>query len=184
MGAPVAHSGTDSSGTSSADPTAIGAPAGTASGIPGAHGQAPGTTPGLASGSVPEGYAGSDIPGAGAGTQKTFEEGTAEYAVQQLVLKMQAGNTEGMDKLISEKTKDDVLQPLVEGKADADLINKNKELVAGARLTNQRESGKSKLFYVNNTAGQVLTITARRDGDAYKVVSIRVETPRGAKARQ
>jgi len=134
-------------------------------------------------GSVPEGYAGSDIPGATAPQQK-FEEGTAEYAVQQLVLKMQAGNSEELDNLISEKTKDPVLQPLLEGKADQEQIQKNKELVAGATLASRRDSGSSKLFVVNNSGGQVLTFTARKDGEAYKVVSIRVETPRGLKARQ
>jgi hypothetical protein len=150
----------------------------------GGHGQTPGAA-GLPSGegSLPEGYAGSDIPGATAPQQK-FDEGTAEYAVQQLVIKMQAGNTEDLDKLISEKTKDPILLPLFEGKADAEQIQENKELVAGASLTSRRESGSSKYFVVNNSAGKVLTITARKDGDAYKVVNIRVETPRGLKARQ
>jgi hypothetical protein len=134
-------------------------------------------------GAIPEGYA-SDIPGATAPQQQTFEEGTAEYAVQQLVLKMQSGNTEDVDKLINEKTKDPILQPLLEGKVEEEQIAKNKELVAGANLTARRESGNSKTFIVSNATGQVLTFTARKDGDAYKVVNIRVETPRGLKARQ
>ncbi len=146
---------------------------------PAGHGQ---MTPGV--GSVPEGYAGSDIPGAAAAPQQKFEEGTAEYAVQQLVMKMQTGNTEELDKLISEKTKDPVLQPLLEGKADEEQIQKNKELVAGATLASRRESGSSKLFVVNNAEGKVLTFTARKDGEAFKVVNIRVETPRGLKARE
>ncbi len=101
--------------------------------------------------------------------------------MQQLVLKMQAGNTEDIDKLVSEKTKDPALEPLVAGTADADRIQKNKELVAGASLTSRRDSGSTKLFVVNNSGGQVLTFTARKDGDAFKVVTIRVETPRGLK---
>ncbi|HEX6985141.1 MAG TPA: hypothetical protein VF170_07170, partial [Planctomycetaceae bacterium] len=99
--------------------------------------------------------------------------------VQQLVLKLQAGDTSGLDAVISEKTNDDLLAPLRDGDAGPDVIQKGRELATGAQLLNIRESGGSKLFMVRNAAGQTLTITAKREGGDYRVSALKVDTPRG-----
>ena len=146
-------------------------------GAPGFDGEGypPGFTP---PGALPQG----SVEGVGAtpSQPQEFEAGTAENAVQQFVLKIKAGETEGLDKLISEKTNDKILAPLRDGTADPEVLAKGKTLAVGATLLGMRESGNSKVFTVRNAAGQTLTITARREesGD-YKVASLRIEDPRG-----
>lgn len=151
-----------------------------AGGPEGGHAMAPGYEGGIPGNE----YGG--IPGAeGAGAQpaQEFDEGTAEHAAQQLVLKMQAGDMSGLDEIISERTTDKILAPLRDGTADADQLDSNKELVAGASLVMIRPSGGTKLFVVRTASGKVLTITTRREGEDYKVAGLKIDTPRGLRGR-
>lgn len=164
-----------------ADTSGAPAPPG-AVGPDGGHG-APGGYEGEMPGTV--GYEG--VPGVeGAGQQaptQEFEAGTAEYAAQQLVVKMQAGETTGYGLIISAKTTEPTLSALRDGKADAELTTNNKELVEGAELVTIRETGSSKLFVVKNATGKLITITTRQDGDDHKVTGLKVETPRLRRGR-
>ena len=155
-------------------------PAGEA--IPGEDGLIPG--PGAAPGQM-EGIPGQPTAGGVKAPTKTFEEGSPEYAVQQLVLNMSAGKTEGMSELINTATEDEILAPLREGTASPAQIKEAQELVQGIELTGKREAGSTWLFYARNGANKSLTFSVRRDdksGD-FRVNSLRIEIPRTRRRR-
>ena len=93
------------------------------------------------------------------------------------MLKVQSGDTAGVVPLISEKTKDPVLVPLREGNVDAETLGKAKTLTAGANLVNVRTGPGTKSFIIQNSAGQTLTITAKREAGTYKVSEVKVAAP-------
>ena len=148
-----------------------------------------GADPEMAPGAEP-GFPGAEegmVPGTGADdvTVET-EKGTADYAVQQLVLKMKAGTTEGMDELIGERTNDKILASLRDETATPEQLKEAQALVQGAKLIRSREVGTTKLFHVSTSAGKALTFTVRRDDGRsdYKVNSLKVETPRKLNIRR
>lgn len=156
---------------------------------PGAEMSELGADPEMAPGAEP-GFPGGEegmVPRAGAEevTVET-EKGTADYAVQQLVLKMKAGTTEGMDELIGERTNDKILAPLRDETATPEQLKEAQALVQGAKLIRSREVGTTKLFHVSTSAGKALTFTVRRDDGRsdYKVNSLKVETPRKLNIRR
>ena len=191
--------------------SAPGAPGAMPPGAPGAPGAVPGNIPGVAGpagemipgedGLVPgpatapgqveglpgqmEGVPGQPVAGATKAPAKTFEEGTAEYAVQQLVAKMSAGTTDGMSELINAETKDEILAPLRDGTASPTQIQEAQELVQGIQLSGKREAGSTRLFYARNGAGKSLTFSVRRDDESgdFRVNSLKIEIPRTRRRR-
>lgn len=151
-------------------------------GLPSLPGEIPGeiaAMPDEAGGAELEAAEGGE-PGeeASGGSQaKQFDAGTAEHAVQQLVLKLQSGDTAGLPGLISERSNDRILKSLREGNADAALIEQAKTMSSGAELVSMRDGPGQKTFVVRNGAGQMLTIIAKREGDAYKVFDVKVTAP-------
>lgn len=138
--------------------------------MPGEIGSAPG-----------QGFPGQNLSGtAQQQPKKEFEPGTADYAVQQLVLKMQAGTTAGLSELISEKSGDEILAPLRDGSASDAQIKAAQELATSPKIMGKREAGTTMMYYIRNAGGEVLTFSVRRDDDSkYRVTSLKVEEPRG-----
>lgn len=127
----------------------------TAPGTDGAAGN-PGGEPGSQGG----GYEQAKLP--------SFPDGSAEKAVQQLILKVTAGDTTGLDELISEKA-DGVLKELRDGTISEDKLRELKESWGQVRSVNVRQVGGGKEILLQNAKGTLLPFQCHREHGAYRV---------------
>ena len=107
-----------------------------------------------------------------------LEEGTAEYVIQQVAIKLAAGEQDGLEGFISEKVKGR-LGKFRDGEADQTDVAEAKQELAGVQFINMRDTSGGKTVTLRNGAGQVVTFTAKREEGGYKVSGFKVETPRG-----
>ena len=119
-------------------------------------------------------------PGAAGATGEVqkFDENTAEYVVQQLVLKLQTGEIDGIEELIGEKAREQ-LGELREGTISPEMLEAAKQMMTGVQLVNVREASTGKTIILRNAAGQTLSFTCRREDGNYKVTALKVDKPRG-----
>lgn len=171
-----------------------GGPGGSIAGFPGgAAAVPPGADPAAAAangfpGAVPgAGVPGSGIPGAegagGTGQIPEFPKGSAEYAVQKVVLAIISGKLDGLDEVISEKARGLVAE-LRDGTVDPEKLIELKEQFAQPSLAGQpKNNGTSKTVNLRNPSGDTLSFTVARERgeETYKVNALTIRPGKGSR---
>lgn len=136
-------------------------------------------------GGVPGGVQGAGGPeGAGGGGQvPQFAKGSAEYAVQKVVMAIITGNIEGLDEVISEKSRG-LLAELRDGTVDSGKLEELKEQFAQVSLAAPpKNNGSSKTVNLRNPTGDTLSFTAARERneETYKVKELSIRAGKSSR---
>ncbi len=127
---------------------------------------------------VPNGAGGPGAPegSSAAGQAPQFPKGSAEYAVQKIVLAIISGNLDGLDEVISEKARS-LLAELRDGTIDPGKVDELKEQFAQVQLAGQpKNNGSSKTINLRNATGDFFSFTVAREKneEVYKVNSLSI----------
>lgn len=134
------------------------------------------------------GVPGAGVPGgpegAGAnGQAPQFPKASAEYAVQKVVLAIISGNLEGLDEVISEKSKG-LLAELRDGTVDPQKLDELKEQFTQVQLAGPpKNNGTSKTLNLKNQTGDTLsfTVARERNEETYKVNNLAIRAGKASR---
>jgi hypothetical protein len=118
-----------------------------------------------------------------AGQSPQFPKGSAEYAVQKIVLAVVSGNLDGLDEVISEKSRG-LLAELRDGTADPGKVDELKEQFAQVQLAGQpKNNGSSKTINLRNVTGDFFSFTVARDRneEIYKVSTLTIRAGKNSR---
>ncbi|MED5447675.1 MAG: hypothetical protein VYA62_05565, partial [Planctomycetota bacterium] len=159
-----------------------GAPGGAGGGFPG-QGGAGGGFPGQ--GGAPGG-AGGGFPGQGGAGQKKPQPkpGTPEYAADDFVAKMIAGNSKAAAAMVSSSARTPALKELLQGNS-AKSAGQWKQVLQGAQRNGVARAVRAdRVVTLTNSKRQTVRITLRRQGTDYKIYSIAVGSSSTKKRRR
>ena len=158
-----------------------GGAAGGAGGFPGQGG-----APGGAGGFPGQGGAGGGFPGQGGVGQKKPQPkpGTPEYAADDFVAKMIAGNSKAAAAMVASSARTPALKELLKGNS-AKSAGQWKQVLQGAQRNGvARAVGANRVVTLTNSKRQTVRITLQRKGSDYKIYSIAVGSSSTKKRRR
>ena len=157
-------------------------------GAPGGAGGFPGQggAPGGAGGFPGQGGAGGGFPGQGGVGQKKPQPkpGTPEYAADDFVAKMIAGNSKAAAAMVASSARTPALKELLKGNS-AKSAGQWKQVLQGAQRNGvARAVGANRVVTLTNSKRQTVRITLQRKGSDYKIYSIAVGSSSTKKRRR
>ncbi|MEE3365242.1 MAG: hypothetical protein VX304_06320, partial [Planctomycetota bacterium] len=156
-------------------------------GFPGQGGAAGGAGGGFPGQGGVAGGVGGGFPGqGGAGGQKKPQPkpGTPEYAADDFVAKMIAGNSKAAAAMVSSSARTPALKELLQGNS-AKSAGQWKQVLQGAQRNGVARAVRAdRVVTLTNSKRQTVRITLRRQGTDYKIYSIAVGSSSTKKRRR
>lgn len=120
--------------------------------------------------------------GGGRGNTPDFDEGTAENALQQVVLKTTAGDLKGLKKYITDDA-EGILGDLRSGEISAARLKEAQDMMAQVSLSGRpRQSGRVKTINLKNGSNRILSFECERQkGGIYLVAKLTVRDSTNSK---
>ena len=163
-----------------------GAAGGAGGGFPGQGGAAGGAGGGFPGQGGAPGGAGGGFPGQGGAGQKKPQPkpGTPEYAADDFVAKMIAGNSKAAAAMVSSSARTPALKELLKGNS-AKSAGQWKQVLQGAQRNGVARAVRAdRVVTLTNSKRQTVRITLRRQGTDYKIYSIAVGSSSTKKRRR